>query len=569
LGLWLLAIRGTNLTEMNDLGLVSVLSPWVWLAYLLLVASFCIELAQPRPSEKRLALSTVVLVFMLFGIATLLEDVARFGASWKHVGVIDLITRTGSVDPAIDAYNNWPGFFILGALFTRAAGLANAIPFLAWAPVAFNLLYLLPMRVLMRSLSPDRRLVWVGIWFFYLVNWVGQDYFAPQAFGYFLFLVILALLLTYFVQPGWPRLLDRLADRGLRLATWVRRRLEQFPQRAVPLPPLTRLALLLILAGAYLVVVASHQLTPFALLAGVTLLVIFNRLSLPSLPLIMALVVSLWLTYMAVTYLNGHLPGMLNFMGQLDQTVGTNLTSRLSGSPLHMVITRLRLVATLSLWGMAFLGGLRRLRHGRLDLNHALLALAPFPLIAMQSYGGELLLRIYLFAMPLMAAFAAAFFYPAGNRRPAWRTAALVGLVSAFWLALFLFIRFGNERMDYFTRQELAAVEFVYEQAEPGALLAAVGTNMPFRYQNYEEYKHVFLEKLVIQQDLEGVLGEIEGRGYEDNYVILTRSQQAFLEMFYNFPPETWEQLQGALLASGKYEIIYANPDARVYYYQR
>ena len=138
-------------------------------------------------------------------------------------------------------------------------------------------------------------------------------------------------------------------------------------------------------------------------------------------PLLLAVMLGAWLTYMTVAYLSGHLSGMLSFFGQLDVTVGANLTDRLNGSPDHMLVTRLRLLMTLFLWGLAFLGGLRRARHGRLDLNHALLALAPFPLIAMQNYGGELLMRIYLYALPFMAFFAAALFFPRPQERPSWR----------------------------------------------------------------------------------------------------------------------------------------------------
>lgn len=568
LGLWLFSINGTDLTRMNDLGLVSVLSPWVYIAFVGLTLSFCFTLAQRQPSETLLALFVVLLVFMLYGMTPLIEAISRFGSAWKHVGVIDLIVRTGSVNPEIDAYNNWPGFFILGALFTKAAGLTNAIPFLVWAPVFFNLIYLLPLRAIMLSMTGDHRLIWLGLWFFNLANWVGQDYFAPQAFGYFLYLVILAVLLTWFVIPGQPSLLVKLAQGRsilVRPARFLQSWLGRADQTAAPIHPLARTVLLLIVVDAFLVIVASHQLTPFALLAGAAVLVLFNRLSVRGLPLIMGLILAMWITYMTVAYLSGHLSSMLSFFGQLDETVGANLTSRLHGSPQHMLITRLRLLTTLSLWGLAFFGGLRRFIVRRLDLNHALLAVAPFPLIALQSYGGELLMRIYLFGLPLMAAFAAALFFPVKNQRPAWRTGLLVGLASITWLVLFIFVRFGNERMDYFTSQEYQAVEYVYQNAPDGSLLVASSTNMPFRYKDYELYKHVFLEKMVLAQDTAAIVAEIERRANPETYLILTRSQAAYLEMFYDFPRDGWERLKAELLATGKFNVVFSNPDAVVY----
>jgi len=174
-------------------------------------------------------------------------------------------------------------------------------------------------------------------------------------------------------------------------------------------------------------------------------------------------------------------------------------------------------------------------------------------------------MRIYLFALPLMAAFAAALFFPLKNQKPAWRTALLVGLVSTAWLVLFIFVRFGNERMDYFTSQELQAVEYVYQNAPEGSLLVASSTNMPFRYKDYELYKHLFLEKLFLAQDTQAILAEIEKRDNPETYLILTRSQGAFLEMFFDFPRDGWERLKIELLASGQFVTVFSNPDAVVY----
>jgi hypothetical protein len=260
LGLWLFSIHGTDLTRMNDRGLVSVLSPVGLHSLCRAHPQLLFRLAQRQPSETLLALFVVLLVFMLYGMTPLIEDISRFGSAWKHVGVIDLIVRTGSVNPEIDAYNNWPGFFILGALFTKAAGLTNAIPFLVWAPVFFNLIYLLPLRAIMLSMTGDRRLIWLGLWFFNLANWVGQDYFAPQAFGYFLYLVILAVLLTWFVIPGQPSLLLKLAQGRsilVRPARFLQSWLGRADQTAAPIHPLARTVLLLIVVDVFLVLVAS------------------------------------------------------------------------------------------------------------------------------------------------------------------------------------------------------------------------------------------------------------------------------------------------------------------------
>src|SRR6266487_849605 len=110
-------------------------------------------------------------------------------------GTLPDIMRTGSVDPGLDAYFNWPGFFVLSAFVTQIIGYHDILPLAAWAPVFFNLIYLGPLYMIYTSATTDKRLVWLGPWFFYLTNWIGQDYFSPQGFNFFLYLVIIATLL--------------------------------------------------------------------------------------------------------------------------------------------------------------------------------------------------------------------------------------------------------------------------------------------------------------------------------------------------------------------------------------
>ena len=72
--------------------------------------------------------------------------------------------------------------------------------------------------LILRTLTIDRRLVWLAVWVFYLGNWVGQDYFSPQAFAYLLYLMLLAILVTWMRPAGWPGLAcARPARRGAAL----------------------------------------------------------------------------------------------------------------------------------------------------------------------------------------------------------------------------------------------------------------------------------------------------------------------------------------------------------------
>ena len=74
-------------------------------------------------------------------------------------------------------------------------------------------------------------------------------------------------------------------------------------------------------------------------------------------------------------------------------------------NPEHAFISKMRLIMTLFIWGLAFVGGVFRLRRGYRDASYVLLAVVPFPLLLVQTYGGEMLLRIYFFTLPAMVFF--------------------------------------------------------------------------------------------------------------------------------------------------------------------
>ncbi|MDP9472231.1 MAG: hypothetical protein M3Q71_16455 [Chloroflexota bacterium] len=184
-GLWLGSLGRVDLDQMTDVGLISVLPAPMFVALMVLTTGYVLALRERPLRIPILLLHIAALIFMLYGVATLLEDVPRFQGGWKHAGVIDYIIRTGDVDPRIDAYFNWPGFFILGASVTEVSGFQSPMSLVDWAPVAFNLLYLGPLWMIFSSMTNDRRLIWLALWFFYATNWIGQDYFSPQALNYF------------------------------------------------------------------------------------------------------------------------------------------------------------------------------------------------------------------------------------------------------------------------------------------------------------------------------------------------------------------------------------------------
>jgi hypothetical protein len=575
--LWFFSLDEINVHAMNDLGLISVLPETVIVSMLVLSASFCVSLRRRPLNAGVLVLHVVVLVLILFGTPAIVEGEPRFTAAWRHVGVADAILRTGSVEPNIDAYFNWPGFFILTAFFTKMVGVDNALSFLDWAPVFYNLLFLGPLILLMRSSTIDPRHLWLGIWIFYLANWVGQDYFSPQATTYFLYLVILGLLATWF----------RVEDAG-RVVTWLgrsqlvasaRSRFSAAPERPAPeaprLSPVQRMAVMALVLFLFVVTVPTHQLTPFALLTSVATVVALDLVKPRSLPLLMAVLIATFTSFMTVGYLTGHFEEVVGRVGQIQESASQNVSARVTGSPDHVFIVRLRLLVTAAIWGLALLGALRRLREGHRDFVFMGLALAPFPLFAFQPYGGEVIIRVYFFALPFMAYFAAASFFPSDRVGHSWRATGAAFLVTAALVGSFMYVRYGNERADAFSSGEVAAVERLYDIAPAGTTLVAGTGNLPWRYRDYVRHEYDLVTELTSWKNLlenpNGILGVVYQmrhvmQGYpEGAYLIFTRSQKAYSDLLGGSPPGSLSRVERAVERSPDFDLVYRNPDARIF----
>lgn len=142
--IWLASLQNVDLRQMTDLGLISVLPAQYFVALGCLAVGFCV-LWRSQWIRSWLPLAYIlILLLMLYATAPIVEGTPRFESTYKHLGVAETIERTGTIFPEVDAYFNWPGFFILVAYVTELADAENAFSVAKWAPLIFNLLYLGP-----------------------------------------------------------------------------------------------------------------------------------------------------------------------------------------------------------------------------------------------------------------------------------------------------------------------------------------------------------------------------------------------------------------------------------------
>lgn len=579
LALWPLGLGEIDVRQVSDLGLVSVVPATFFLSLAILSASFAVSLVRPRLQTGVVVLHVLALILILYGTPALIEDVTSNSVVWRHAGVIDHVLKTGDLNPSIDVYFNWPGAFLFGAMVTDLTGVDDARTLAAWAPVAFNVLYLAPLVAIAQALTRDRRVVWLSVWLFFVVNWVGQDYLAPQAVAYVLYLVLFAVVLTWFGGR---------TERQGGVGGWVAARLaRRMPPRSsdpdagaastrAPSSSRQRAALMLACVLLIAATAPSHQLTPVAMAVSAAALVGVGACWLRGLPTIAVVLTLTWVAFQAVGYLSGHLPTILGRVGAVESSVGENVGSRVEGSGEHLIVVYVRLALTGVLWSLAVAGAVARVRAGHRDLAAAALALAPFVLLAVQPYGGEMLLRAYLFSLPFVAFFVAALIIRRMDPRREWRAAALIAALTVCLLSGAILARFGNERVALFTKGEVDAVAHVYDTARPGSTILASSPNVPWKSRHYADYHHRLLPRMISEaspartptspRTVVRLIAKHGPRRPESaTYVVLTRGQGKYDEMFGSPPWGSATALERALARSPRFQTVYRQSDARVF----
>ncbi|MEU7072529.1 glycosyltransferase [Streptomyces narbonensis] len=586
LALWLLSLRSVPIERMRDLGLLQVLPPLFWVAAALLTLGFCLALTDRRTHSAWLTGYVLALIALLHATPTLLYPTLRYSWAWKHLAVIDAMIRHGGEVPNADkfsVYNDWPGFFQLHALFLQTTGLDSSVGYAAWTPPFANALLLAPLLLLYRSVTRDRRLVWGAVWIFYSCSWVGQDYFAPQSFAFLLFLTIIALLFRQLRAPAATAASTAAAKPSADAKSSATSKSSGAseaaadallpgpdPQRRAGWPP-GLLAAVVVIVGA---IVVSHPLTPLMLISALAMLSLPRRTRRLAVPVLIAAVVltAAWDMTVARSYISVNITNLIDSLTEPDKNVSSGLAALGNAAPGQILLSWVDRGLSAAVAVLALAGLLVRRWTRRTGLP--LLAAAPLPLLAVNAYGGEMLFRAYLFALPAAAFLVAALLLPPGDRRHVPRTLAVYPLFLAMIGAL-VFGYYGKEALNQYTLKEVAAARYVIEHAPSGSTFVTLTEDVPDLDLDYEKHHRVQLayqEKDELQQlvhdPLEGVEGYVYGATDESPaYIVLSRAQDMNLYVTGALPADLPERLESALSGAPGFTKVYDNGDAIVYRY--
>ncbi|MGP2436496.1 glycosyltransferase [Streptomyces sp. JW3] len=573
LALWGYGIARTDVSHLDDFGLVSALHPAFWTGLAVLTAGFWCTVRDPKRAQGWSFAYVLGLLLMERATQALVYPTPLYAWAWKHDAVVDHLLTAGGLgteeqlgDMAV--YDQWPGFFAAQAALVRLLGVDNTAMYMAWWPLVSSLMLLLPLLLIYRTFTTDRRLIWTSVWLFYVANWVGQDYFSPQSVAFALHVGVLAVVLR--------RYGGRRGHRGRpRPAVWT--------------------VLLTVLVTT---IVVSHQLTPGMLVVCLLALCLTRRYR-HWVPVVTAVVIFLaWCLTAALPFLSAAMPDMIRSVGDVGANVETGYEATPTGAGAIATSWAARLLSGSVLLLAAF-GVLRQpvLRYRALPL--LLVAAAPLPMFVASSYGSEMIFRVLMFMLPGAAFFAGAALLPkvrtlaadlaareaagrgpvpAARRRrfrlPDLRYGAWVPLVALLAGTLaFVPAYSGKDRINYFPPAEVALVRNLFGQAPEGSLVVAANRNYPLAYDSYWSVDHYwFLDDgrshvdaivrspaATLARDMSAVAPPARA------YLLLSQGQIANSEMDGQLNGAKLERIRRSVAASPRFRLVAENSAGTVY----
>jgi hypothetical protein len=156
---------------------------------------------------------------------------------------------------------------------------------------------------------------------------------------------------------------------------------------------------------------------------------------------------------------------------------------------------------------------------------------------------------------------------PSAGRLRAGLAVALVSLLAVPGLVV---ARYGTDRLEIFTRGEVAAVQALYDAVPPGGLLVAAAPQVPWRDHDYATYRYTTLVDLGSQttsaEDVRTLLlDRLEATG--SGGVVVVRTAYEAAESTGSLAPDELANAERWLASDPRFELVHGSSDGRVYVY--
>jgi hypothetical protein len=537
--LWATALPAIRTTDTSIYGLIASgpLRLPVAIAVVLAVAMLALRWRLPVVGVA----SVAALVVVLRG--TVSAGVEQAGPTWayKHIGVAVQLLERHEVTPGTDIYMNWPGMFSAAAWFSEMSGVAP-LDLARWITPVVHVVLALQVVALARVFGATVQGATAAALLVVALNWVGQDYFAPQA---------LALCLA-----------------GGVLATLAQARA-------------SRTCAVLALVG-FAAIVPTHQLTPFWLLGVVIVLAVFRRVPWWLLLAMVAVLVAFVVPRLDVVEAYGLFSGFDPVGNATNNVPGVSARGSDIGSLVARVTVVVMWLSTLAVLAarLRTLGWRRPWRHTEV-LVPAVMAFSPIALLGGQSYGGEAINRVILYSCLGCAAVLGPALASALQRRLVPALAAAAWAVVA--VALAVQASFTQWPMNVVRDEDVAASRWLATETPDANVIPVVFTWPGRVWLDYERYYVVEPGK---DASLDGILqvqggptappngarasvGRLEQiawqRPEDPAYVVFSSSMRARDAYYATFAPGTYEDLLEGLRSDPDWRVVRQEGDLWVF----
>ncbi|WP_024447666.1 hypothetical protein [Mycolicibacterium iranicum] len=386
---WAVAVPDLPGTDAGYYGLLfSKTGPLLAVSIVLCTWALLVAVRQRQLVPAAVAVTAAIVVARVTTVVA--TEVPLYDWTYKHLAVVDYIMVHGQIQPnGTDIYAQWAAFFTTWAWFCDVTGVAAMTVAHVFAP-AMHVVLALTVYTAARAIGRSRRTALTAAFIAEIVNWVGQDYFAPQAWAVALVFGMFVLLLAS------PR------SRACGVL-------------AIPV---------------FAATVPTHQLTPFWAMAAACALCLFRRAR----PRWVALAMVLIAVCFLLLNLETVAPYGLFSGGSPIENASTNVET--SGLPARDFTTAVVRGLAVTVVLTAFACTVWMWRRKRPVLTLAIVAFSSFGLLLGQSYGGEAIFRVYLYsilgcALLIAPAVVAAIDGVSGRARLPARTAAVLGVTGA------------------------------------------------------------------------------------------------------------------------------------------
>ncbi|MCZ4517899.1 hypothetical protein O4220_05165 [Rhodococcus ruber] len=547
--LWLPALPGLRTAQYSQFGLlVSGTGPVLVICMALTLAAFLIAIRRWQVTSAALAVAMAMAVQRL--TVTLVTDVPIYEWTYKHVGVTEYILKFSALPPnGVSIYSEWPSFFVVSAWFTHITGFGTLGIAHVFAPM-IHVLIAVTIYGLARVMTLNRRTAITAAMVGELVNWVGQDYYSPQAWGLVLAFGFLGLLMTSTVD-----------------------------RRAAYLA-------LIPFAGC----VATHQLTPYWLFGVAGVLLVTKRAK------------PWWLMIPLAVILLGYLFPRLAIVAPyglfqgFDPVANAESNVQTVGVFGYKVTTLASQATFLAVYMMSGLAVLYAWRRRTTFWAPAVMAFGSIGLLGGQSYGGEAIFRVYLYATAGCAILIAPVVVDALDgrftlariphaprvRQPLLRS-ALVALSTLFVVAtglLSLQGYYGRWPIVQETAAQIEQTERIISAAPDGTTVitifpAGFPTHMTADYVRLNEtnsYFHISLDSIgpgyLLEFPTRDQVAELDAQARssaEPTYIVLTRQSMETVHYYGYAADSAADRFQGWLRENSDWAVKWEDADIVVF----